>query len=825
MRLLTTRRFSTLALTVLMGAACATPARAQIFIPPETNDAAFDEGTSRYLKELNSSKLFEPVGPYSRDFVPVESLRRTPGSSPEPGPVTRVIQDDRVWVVPPSSATRDSSLQDGSAFNPSSPEDNSVVLSRPGEPPRAAAPSGTFSTVGYGQLATGGNFRALIATRRIVPGTPTTGSTIVPQVVTGFPTNANNMFLTGVSANGTVAAGYYGTLNPSTTVAFALNVSTGAITTLPLAAGDLRATPSKLTPDGGFIVGTSYQTSTDPTVANDNNRIIRWTRSGTGYTAATIGGFPGAFRTIANSISADGTAIVGTYFDATRNTRPFRWTQAGGFQDLGSLPGQLTGQAIGLNNDGSVVVGSGGQAFIWTAADGMKPLRSLTGSGFSTANAITPNGSFIGGASYDGNFVNGIALLWTKDGETIKLRDLLVISGVDVTGWVFNSVDRIVRSSDGTYTIMGNGTRNGVGTGFIFFWKRAAGPPPAITTQPQAQAAAAGGSAVLSVVATGATAYQWQRNGTAITGATNATLTLANPQAANAGSYTVVVSNGESSVTSTAAALTVAPTISRLTNVSVRTTAGTGANILIVGFTLGGGGKNVLLRAVGPTLGTFGVPGTLDDPRLALFNAASAQTHQNDDWGGGAALTSAFDAVGAFRLPAASKDAVLLNYLAAGGYTAQVSGAAGTSGVVLLEAYDSDAGSPLARYTNLSARNQVGTGGNILIVGFNITGNGPKNLLIRAVGPGLAQFGVTGTLADPQLAIFNSSGTQTNQNDDWGGGAALAATFTSVGAFNLPAASKDAALSITLQPGSYTAQVSGIANSTGVALAEIYELP
>ena len=146
-------------------------------------------------------------------------------------------------------------------------------------------------------------------------------------------------------------------------------------------------------------------------------------------------------------------------------------------------------------------------------------------------------------------------------------------------------------SSDGTYTFLGNGTFNGVGSGFVFFWSRAAGPPPTISAPPQAQAAAAGGTAVFSVSATGATGYQWQRNGTNIAGATAATFTLANAQAANAGNYTVVVSNADGSSTSAPAALTVAPTVSRLSNLSVRSTAGTGANTLIVGFTIAGGAK------------------------------------------------------------------------------------------------------------------------------------------------------------------------------------------------------------------------------------------
>ncbi|MBL9199783.1 MAG: hypothetical protein JNL39_04710 [Opitutaceae bacterium] len=689
-----------------------------------------------------------------------------------------------------------------------------------GEPPRAALPSGSVVLVGQGRTAPGAPTQALLS----IGPTGASGftGTFATSVVSGFPATSRDQTLIGVAAGGSVAAGEY-RLPPSTdTVPFFLTLPTGTPTALPLAPGDRGGTPAKISDDGTFIVGTTIQN-----VANGpaTRRIVRWARSGAGYAITTIGGFPGFAVSNALNVSGDGATIVGSYIDASFRSHPLRWTQAGAFQDLGALPGQSFGEALDLTSDGTTVVGNSGHAFVWTAATGMTGLRTLLGSENSSANAIGSNGALIGGVSYGANFLNPIAVLWTKSGTMIKLKDFLSVMGIDVTGWVFQTVDRITRNNDGSYNIAGNGTLSGRPTAFLFTYSAPAGPPPAIAGQPQAQAVAAGGTTVLNVAVTDAASYQWQHNGVAIAGATNATLTIPNTQAANAGTYTVVVTNGDGSVTSAPTTVTVAPAVSRLANVSVRTTAGTAANPLIVGFTLGGGGKNVLLRAVGPTLGTFGVPGTLDDPRLAVFTGAGAQTAQNDDWGGGAALTSAFDAVGAFRLPAASKDAVLLNALPAGGYTAQVSGAANSSGVVLLEAYDSDAGSPLARYTNLSARNQVGTGGNILIVGFNIVGNGPKNLLIRAIGPALTQFGVAGALADPQLAIFNAAGTEVNRNDDWGGGSALASAFTSVGAFGLAATSKDAALSVTLQPGSYTAQVSGVNNTTGVALAEIYELP
>ena len=130
--------------------------------------------------------------------------------------------------------------------------------------------------------------------------------------------------------------------------------------------------------------------------------------------------------------------------------------------------------------------------------------------------------------------------------------------------------------------------------------------------------------------------------------------------------------------------------------------------------------------------------------------------------------------------------------------------------------------------SNLSTRAQAGTGGDIIITGLNIGAGASKTVLIRATGPALAGFGVTGTLADPKLELFSGT-TKISENDNWGTpvGAATpitAATFTSVGAFQLTAGSRDSALLATLAPGAYTAQVSGIANGTGVALIEVYEV-
>ncbi len=399
------------------------------------------------------------------------------------------------------------------------------------------------------------------------------------------------------------------------------------------------------------------------------------------------------------------------------------------------------------------------------------------------------------------------------------------------------------RPPDGSYYLAMVLTEftGGSGTGYTVRFAATFGDPltlgnpaaPAIARQPVNTSVLAGSSATCTVGATGQfpLAYQWRKDGTPLAGATSPSLVLSGVQAAAAGAYSVVVTNSLGTVTSDAARLILADPANpgRLVNMSIRTAAGTGDNTLIVGVGLGGartaGNKPVLLRAVGPTLAAFGVGGALTDTVMTVFQG-SASVATNDDWAGG----FNFGSVGAFDFATPVRDSALYNpALAPGAYSIQISGKAGATGVALAEIYDAtpNAAFTLAtpRLVNVSARTNVGTGDNLLIAGFVIGGTTPVRVLVRAVGPTLGVFGVGGVLADPVLVI-SSGGTVVARNDNWGGTAELTAAFSSVGAFALsPAASLDAAVIATLAPGSYTAQISGAAAGTGVALVEVYELP
>lgn len=270
----------------------------------------------------------------------------------------------------------------------------------------------------------------------------------------------------------------------------------------------------------------------------------------------------------------------------------------------------------------------------------------------------------------------------------------------------------------------------------------------------------------------------------------------------------------------------------RLANLSVRTLAGTGNDTLIVGFALADGSKPLLVRAVGPTLGTFGVGGALANPTLQL-DANGATLAQNDDWHApstqATAVAAAAASVGAFALPEQSRDSALLQTLTSGSYTAQVGGG---NGVALVELYDASTSAPrllgsstaVPRLANVSARTRAGSGNDALIVGFVVTGDSARTILLRAIGPTLDSFGVSGALANPRLELIRDS-LSVATNTGWGGATALANAFAQVGAFTLPADSRDAALLVTLLPGAYTAQVTPAAGAAGVVLVEIYDVP
>lgn len=258
---------------------------------------------------------------------------------------------------------------------------------------------------------------------------------------------------------------------------------------------------------------------------------------------------------------------------------------------------------------------------------------------------------------------------------------------------------------------------------------------------------------------------------------------------------------------------------------------------LIPGFVISGTtSKRVLLRAVGPSLGSvLGVPGSLPNPRMTLkrWNGSMFVDHAvNDDWASGGLadqIRAASQQVSAFPLEEGGRDAALLVDLAPGQYTIVTEDASGANGLVLVEIYDADEGAN-SRLINLSTRGYVGLGDQVMISGFVVSGSGPRTLLIRAVGPGLeAAFNVAGSVADPMIEVYrrqpNNTDVKVLTQDNWGddpNAEETAAVAEEVYAFPLAAGSKDAAVVATFDPGIYTVIVRGVNGATGSALVEVY---
>ena len=384
---------------------------------------------------------------------------------------------------------------------------------------------------------------------------------------------------------------------------------------------------------------------------------------------------------------------------------------------------------------------------------------------------------------------------------------------------------------------------------------------PAITSAPQSQTVNSGSPVVFNAAANGRPmpTYQWMYNGVPISdgngilGSTSSMLYLPSVTAADAGAYTVAVTNSSGSATSAAANLSVVSTSNpgRIINLSTRAyipppSAIMGSeSVLIAGFVISGqGSKSLILRGVGPALVGFGVSTALTKPTLSLYDSANPANLITRDtgwqtppsspaaapWLGAVtpvdATVADFTQVGAFALASGSADSAVKVPLPAGAYTSQISAADSGNGVALAEVYDDGTGSSGTQLVNISSRAFVGTGSGAMIAGFVITGSSSQTVLIRASGPALGAFGLQSTLLDPKLQLYDANQNLIAINTGWGGNPQIASVASLVGAFAWSdPTSADAALLVTLGPGSYTAEVSPLSGDAGLALVEVYAVP
>ena len=292
----------------------------------------------------------------------------------------------------------------------------------------------------------------------------------------------------------------------------------------------------------------------------------------------------------------------------------------------------------------------------------------------------------------------------------------------------------------------------------------------------------------------------------------------------SAGTCTVVANQAGNASYAAAQPVTMSFTVgtvsnpARLANISTRMQVLTGNDVMIAGFIIGGSAnKTVVVRARGPSLIPFGISNALQNPTLRLVRSSdNANLAINDNW---------VDAPNAAQIsssgfaPSENLESAIMMTLAPGAYSAVVSGVSNSTGVGIVEVFEVDALTvPLI---NISTRGQVLTGNDVMIAGFIIQGDGPLTVVVRARGPSLIPFGITNALQNPTLRLVRSSDNANLAiNDNWVD-APNAAQISSSGF--APSENLESAIMMTLPPGAYSAVLSGVSNTTGVGIMEVFK--
>ena len=279
--------------------------------------------------------------------------------------------------------------------------------------------------------------------------------------------------------------------------------------------------------------------------------------------------------------------------------------------------------------------------------------------------------------------------------------------------------------------------------------------------------------------------------------------------------------NGVTTIYGTGPAYNSIPNGPVLMDLSTRGTTSTGNSVLIGGFIIQGSQPaKLVVRCLAFSLASYGIPNALGDSVIELYDSNHNLIASNDDW----FTSSNAQTISSYRRdPPNSIESALLVTLNPGNYTTIVKSFSdaqqpATAGVALFEVYDLRTSG--SRLGNVSSRGQVGTGDNILIGGVIVGGNTPKPVVVRALGPTLTHFGVTGVLADPYLELRDGNGTLVEANNDWQQ-SPEAAIVSADG--KAPPNAKESAMARTLSPGNYTALVRGVGGTTGTALVEVYD--
>lgn len=250
-------------------------------------------------------------------------------------------------------------------------------------------------------------------------------------------------------------------------------------------------------------------------------------------------------------------------------------------------------------------------------------------------------------------------------------------------------------------------------------------------------------------------------------------------------------------------------------NISTRGNVEPGDNILIGGFIVRGsfGSRSLLIRALGPSLN---VAGALSDPELELYDSSGRLVARNFNW-----KDTQEQAIRDTGLaPTNDREAAVFTSVSGGSYTGHVRGTRGATGLAAVEVYALDFSTATRELVNISTRGRVGTGDDVLIGGVIVQGSGPQKVIVRAIGPDLAEAGVPAPLHDPTLELRDAEGNLLLANDNWRSDQEQEIIATGLA----PKDDRDSAIVATLLPTAHTAIVRGKDNSTGIALVEFYKL-
>ncbi len=603
---------------------------------------------------------------------------------------------------------------------------------------------------------------------------------------------------------------------------------TGGVATTSVGTTTSNGNAVALQSDGKIVVGGQWF---NPSGTTDDFLVARYAANGTldgtfgsgGIVTTDAGNHNRLFsvailpsgKIVGSGLTADGFALVQYLADGTLDTT--FGTSGTVYQPINA--GADVGYSIQLRSDGKFWVAGDGTNLlataIFTGDGGSTPKSTATASLSSSRNPSTTGQSVTFSVSVSGavgtptgtvSFLDGTSAIsgcasvaLTAGGATCATSSLHqgshAISATYSGDAAYNAAtsNTLTQTVQDVATFALTVTKSGTGSGTV------TSAPAGINCGATCSASFTSGTSVtLSAAAdSGSTFAGWSGGGCSGTAACTVTM------------------SASTSVTATFTAATSDPV--RLTNLSTRMQVLTGENVLIGGFIVGGSSsKTVVVRARGPSLAAFGISNALANPTLQLVRSSDQSVvATNDDWG---SASNAGDITASGFAPSDARESAILVTLPPGAYTAIVSGVGGTTGVGIVEVFEVD--HPEIPLANISTRGQVLTGNNVMIGGFVVQGSGSQTVIVRARGPSLAAFGVANPLANPTLQIVRSSDQSVvATNDDWQ--SASNASQISASGF-APSDSRESAILVTLPPGGYTAIVSGVGNTTGVGLVEVF---